>query len=140
MHARAAAGHFENLLSVKLDGSEDHLGRGDALRFWLELDMPRKRQEAVAKVEEQWAAGELTWENRALLVDPFPARGQLDEYMEGQEDEGALVDGCPWSDREEPSSDEDDSARSASVGVMRSGLSAEQAVAVGSLRTCSAGG
>ena len=131
MHARAAAGHFENLLSVKLDGSEDHLGRGDALRFWLELDMPRKRQEAVAKVEEQWAAGELTWENRALLVDPFPARGQLDEYMEGQEDEGALVDGCPWSDREEPSSDEDDSARSASVGVMRSGLSAEQAVAVG---------
>ena len=33
MHERAAEEHLENMLSVALDGSQDHLGRGDAARF-----------------------------------------------------------------------------------------------------------
>ena len=131
MHQRAAAGHFQNLLSVNLDGSEDHFGRGDALRCWLELDMPRKRKQALAKIEEQSAAGAVRWENRAEVLEPFLARGQLDEYMEGQEDEGTLVDGCPWSDGEEPSSDEDAATLSVPVGGMRSCLTDVQAVAAG---------
>ena len=75
MHERAAAGHLENLLSVKLDGSEDHLGRGDALRFWSEQDMPSKRKQALAQIEYQWATGALRWENRGDVLEPFPAHG-----------------------------------------------------------------
>ena len=62
MHERAAAGHLESLLSVKLDGSEDNLGRGDAVRFCVELGMPRKRALAVSQVQVLWAAGKLLWD------------------------------------------------------------------------------
>ena len=73
----------------------------------------------------------LTWAKRAQVLESFLARGQLDEYMEGQEDEGTLVDGCPWSDGEEPSSDEDAATLSVPVGGMRSCLTDVQVVAVG---------
>ena len=39
MRERAAEGHYENMLSVALDGSQDHLGRGNAARFWAEAGM-----------------------------------------------------------------------------------------------------
>jgi hypothetical protein len=44
-------------------------------------------------------------------VHPFVARGTLDEYKEGQEDEGEGPGGQSWSDRGEPSSAEDDPAQ-----------------------------
>ena len=77
-------GTFENILSAKLDGSEDHLGRGDDPRFWLELDMPSKRAQALAQIQDQLVTGALRWENRGDVLEPFHARGQLDEYLAGQ--------------------------------------------------------
>ena len=96
------------MLSVALDGSEDHLGRGDAARLWLEADMPRKRAAALGDVDARWSVGVLTWDNHRDLVASFPHRGQLDEYVEGQEDEGEAPMGAPWTDREDVSGDSED--------------------------------
>ena len=88
MHLRADEGHKHNMLSVALDGSEDHLGRGDAARLWMDADMPRKRAAALADVDARWAVGALTWDKHRDLIAAFPQRGQIDEHVEGQEDEG----------------------------------------------------
>jgi hypothetical protein len=108
MHKRAAEGHKQNMLSVALDGSEDHLGRGDAARLWVEADMPRKRAAALADVDAMWSAGSLTWDKHRDLIAAFPPRGQIDEYVEGQEDEGEPPRGEPWTDREDASGDSED--------------------------------
>ena len=39
LHTHCARGHLDNHLTNKLDGSEDHLGRGPAHSFWEELHM-----------------------------------------------------------------------------------------------------
>ena len=84
------------------DGAEDARGRGEASRMWDQLGMNAKRAAAVSDVEVAYAAGELTWDLVGTLVHPFLARGMLDEYEEGQEDEGEGPGGQSWSDREEP--------------------------------------
>ena len=88
MRARAASGHWENLLCNALDGSEDCLGSGTAARMWEEIGMPTKRAVAIKEVEAGLAAGHMRWESAQDLVQPFPRRGVLDEYAEGQDDEG----------------------------------------------------
>ena len=85
MHARAAEGHMLNMLAVALDGTEDHTGCGDAARLWDGADMGRKRAAAVADVDARWSAGSLSWDNHRDLIQAFPHRGQLDEYVEGQD-------------------------------------------------------
>ena len=121
---------------MKLDGSEDHLGRGDVVRFWLELDTPSKRAQALEQIEEQWVTGALRWGNRRDVLHPFPVRGQLDEHVEGHEDERTFVYGCPWSDREEPSSDEEVTTAKGCVGGLSSSLTDVKAVAVGKVCEC----
>ena len=99
------------MLCNALDGSEDNRGRAEAARQWDQLGMNAKRAAAVSDVEAAYAAGELTWDLVGTLVHPFLARGTLDEYKEGQEDEGEGPGGQSWSDRGEPSSAEDDLAQ-----------------------------
>ena len=70
--------------------------------------MNAKRAAAVSEVEVAYAAGELSWNTVGSFGRSFPARGMLDEYKEGQADEGEAPGGQSWSDREEPSSAEDD--------------------------------
>jgi hypothetical protein len=96
------------MLTVALDGSEDHMGRGDAARFWAECGMTSKRASALADVNARWSDGSISWERHRELLQEFPRRGQLDVYAEGQEDEGTHSGPQAWSDREDPSEDEDD--------------------------------
>ena len=46
LHAHCARGHLDNHLTNKLDGSEDHLGRGPAHSLWEELQMSKARDQA----------------------------------------------------------------------------------------------
>ena len=73
---------------MALDGSQDHLGRGDAARLWVEARISQKRAAAIADVDALWAAGTLTWESRRDVIESCPRRGQVDMHREGQEDEG----------------------------------------------------
>ena len=88
LHERAARGHWDNFLSNALDGSEDHRGRGPARELWYELDMASLRAQVIRDVDEEFHAKRLTWNMCPTLIEAFPARGQLDQYIEGQEDEG----------------------------------------------------
>ena len=104
LHELAARGRWDQMLCNALDGSEDALACGEAARLWEELRMAEKRTAAVAEVDREYAAGRLCWEGVGSLVHPFPQRGVLDEYREGQEDEGEAPGGKSWSDRGELSS------------------------------------
>ena len=44
LHARAAPGHCNNTLSVALDAAQDRMGRGDAVKFWMETGMSEKKK------------------------------------------------------------------------------------------------
>ena len=103
MHARIAKGHWENLLCNALDGYEDCLGSGTAARMWEDIGMPRKRAAAIKAVDAGFGAGHMRWETAQDLVQPFRRRGVLDEYAEGQDDEGEAPIGQPWSERDDPS-------------------------------------
>ena len=46
LHGHCARGHLDNHLTNKLDGSEDHLGRGPAHSLWEELQMSKARDQA----------------------------------------------------------------------------------------------
>ena len=78
MHLLAQRGWWGNLLANDLDGGEGHLGRGVARQFWDELSMNRLREQALLDVEGEWQAGRLRWEHVKRIIEPFPARGQLD--------------------------------------------------------------
>ena len=93
--------------------------------------MPRKRALAVSQVQELWAAGKLRWESHRDVLHPFLARGQLDEYVEGQEDESTHQDCYPWSERDGLASEEDAGTTGSCVGGVPRSLTDAQAVAVG---------
>ncbi len=101
LHRRAARGFAQNMLTNKVDGSEDHLGSGDAAALWQSLGMAALRSQLVSDVTAEVAAGRLPWSFASVrrLIEDFPRRGQLDFYVEGQEDEGEGVDedrGAAW--------------------------------------------
>jgi hypothetical protein len=141
MHALAARGHLDNMLCNALDGSQDHLGQGDAMKFWKQLDMGTKRAAAMQDVAANHANHTLTWATVPTCVHPFPKRGTLDTYVDGQDDEGEAPGGQAWSDREDPSTEEevsDDCAGGPSAGELMTGigststaLSQQQALVVG---------
>ena len=108
LHALAARGFWDNLLRNNLEGTEDHLGRGMAKKIWDDLDMPALRAQAVQDIRDEWHAGRLRWRDVPRILEPFPRRGQLDVYVEGQEDEGDPDEiqshALAWNDREDVSS------------------------------------
>ena len=61
-------------------------------------------------VEGEWKAGRLRWEHVKRIIEPFPARGQLDTYIEGMGDEGDPDEierhAAAWDDREDVSESE----------------------------------
>ena len=67
-----------------------------------------------------------------MLSRASPPQSQLDEYKEGQEDEGEAPGGEPWSDREGPSEEEDEAAGIVRE-VSRAGLSEQQQLEVGDI-------
>ena len=83
----------ENMLSLPLDGTGDEKGSEECRRYWHDLQMPAWRAQILAEVEASWNAGEipLTFESYQKLMQPFPARGFLDELVHGQDDEGTTV-------------------------------------------------
>jgi hypothetical protein len=106
LHRQTSLGFTHNMLTSALDGSEDHLGRGDAVRFWQELHMDKLRRQIMADVADEHAAGRLPWTYDTVqsLLEDFPARGQLDRLEEGQDDEGETVEenqGFLWDDNVE---------------------------------------
>ena len=91
-HDQGCLGHYRNGLSVKLDGSEDHLLSRDAAAFWKELDMGSLRREALADVDAKIAAGTIKsfddWRN--VVSHPEDPGTVADE---GAEFEGVLEEG-----------------------------------------------
>ncbi|MCP4245229.1 MAG: hypothetical protein GY772_32230, partial [bacterium] len=117
LHRRGSRGFLANMLTNALDGSEDHLGAGDAAQFWHSLGMGELRSQVLADLREEYRAGRLPWSFRSVRkLEDFPARGQLDFYAEGQEDKGECVDedrGCAWDDAAHASPDVSDEGEDA---------------------------
>ena len=99
LHALGARAHLDNMLRNALDGPQDYLGSGDAAHFWDALHMRDRRAAALVEVDLAFQAGTLQWDSVDNVVHEFPKRGALDEYVEGQDDEGEAVEGKAWSDR-----------------------------------------
>ena len=126
MHVKAARGHWDNMMSNALDGSQDHLGRGSAKELWDKIHMRDYRTQVLADVREAHAAGELTWSYASVqkLIEVFPTRGEMDQYVEGQDDEGELVDvdqGYPWDDAVAQSPDRSDDEDTADGALVEEG-------------------
>ena len=136
MHLLAQRGWWDNLLANDLKGDEDHLGRGVARQFWDELSMNRLREQALLDVEGEWKAGRLPREHDKIIIEPFPARGQLDTYIEGMDDEGDPDEierhALAWDDREDLSESETETEKTAALTAahpevaIRRGLSEAQ--------------
>ncbi|MCP4242277.1 MAG: hypothetical protein GY772_17115, partial [bacterium] len=113
IHARGARGFWDNLLAVALDGSEDHLGRGAAKKLWNDLGMAALRAQALHDVDEAWRSEDLRWRDARKVIQAFPKRGQLDVYLEGQEDEGDVDainhEAALWREADQVSDEETDS-------------------------------
>ena len=121
MHLRASEGFVHNMLTAALDGSDDDRAGSEVAGFWKELNMTEHRSKAIDQVCLEWEAGRLEWSFEVVcgLVEPFPKTGHLDEYVEGQEDEGEHVQDdadAPWDDREEPTPDNSDNDDDGDVG------------------------
>ena len=135
LHLHAKRGWWDNLLANKLDGSEDHLGRGTAKKLFDELRMDRLREQALADVEDEWRAKRLGWQNVKRVIEPFPKRGELDSLVEGMDDEGDPDEiergALAWNDKDDLSeSDTEQAAAALAVArpevVIRHGLSEAQ--------------
>jgi hypothetical protein len=111
LHLRAVEGNWKLMVRNDLGGTEDAEGAGDAKLLWDKLGVFSRRELVVKDVREEIREGRLPWTHEAVyakLVAAFPKRGQLDEYIEGQEDEGYSVAedrGALWDDRADPSPD-----------------------------------
>ena len=91
-HEQGRLGHFRNGLSVRLDGSQDHMLTREAGALWAALDMPGLRAAALAEVDVKWKTGAIKsfadW--RELIQHP-PDPGVVAD--EGAEFEGELEPG-----------------------------------------------
>ena len=123
MHLLAQRGWWDNLLANDLKGAEDHLGRGAAKQLWDEMSMGTLREQALLDVEEEHAAKRLPWEAIKRIIEPFPARGQLDTYIEGMDDEGDPDEmergALAWDDGENLSESEGETAKAAALAAAR---------------------
>ncbi len=132
----AQRGWWDNLLANDLKGAEDHLGRGAAKQLWDEMFMGRLREQALLDVEAEHKAKRLSWGQVKRIIAPFPARGQLDTYIEGMDDEGdpdemargalAWDDGAILSDSEGETDKTAALAAAHPENVIRRGLSEAQ--------------
>jgi len=118
LHLKARDGHFRNGLCQRVDGADESKIDRLAREFWDELQMDRERETIVKDLSDEWSKGNLHWSYASVrkLIRKFPAKGFLDEYKQGQEDEGGdeLDDepGAPlWNDNGEPSSADEDESR-----------------------------
>ncbi len=103
LHLAAAAGYKKCGLTNSLDGKEDHLICREAREFWIELQMPRSRLEAVQRVDEEFHAGRLGWnyEDVSRLIFDFPKVGGTADFQpddEGSEIGGSEVDAASEDD------------------------------------------
>ena len=102
LHEAGKRGLWDNMLANKLDGSEDHLGRSTAKVLWDEMRMDHLRAQAMCDIEDEWKAGRLRWRDVKRIIEPFPKRGELDVYVDGQDDEGdpyeMVKGGLAWDD------------------------------------------
>ena len=87
--------------------------------FWKELRMRKKIDAAVAAVRAEYSAGSLTWtyKNVQSLIGAYPARGQLDQLLPGQEDEATPdeTNALPWEE-ERAEEEEEDAAKPEAAG------------------------
>jgi hypothetical protein len=80
MHAGAAAGFKHNFITNRLDGSEDHRGSAPLRRFWMQLQLPALREQAIGDLKRRCADGSFTWTKAGVkdLIVPFEKTGFLD--------------------------------------------------------------
>jgi hypothetical protein len=111
-HSQGVQGHRRNALSVKLDGSEDHLISREALEFWNAADMPHERQKAIEQVNAKVALGLISsFADWFQLIEHDTDPGIMREEDEGAEFEGELAVGeKPYADEEDAGVDEADDA------------------------------
>jgi hypothetical protein len=89
LHENTCLGFKRNGISISMDGTEDGLVVREMGRLFKELEMDKLRdlivEDVCTMVEEgfKW-----TFDNVYALFEEFPKRGAMDEYKEGQEDEG----------------------------------------------------
>ena len=102
LHLATCRGFQDNMFTLALDGTEDHLGSEECRKYWDELKMSAMREQAMADVKAAWDAGDLplTFESYTSLMQPFPPKGFIDVIEPGQEDEGdAVLEGeLMWDD------------------------------------------
>ena len=117
MHLLAQRGWWDNLLAKDLKGDGNHLGRGVTRKFLGEWSVDRLREQALLDVEGEWTAGRLPWGHLRRIIEPFPARGQLDTYIQGMDDEGDPDEferhAAAWDDREDLSASETETEKTA---------------------------
>jgi hypothetical protein len=91
LHVRASGGYKADGLLLAMDETEDGLVTGDAGDVFRTENIPELRRLAVQDMCDLFESGEaeITYEFfYGRLIEPFPKRGQLDQYREGQDDEG----------------------------------------------------
>jgi hypothetical protein len=91
LHVRASGGYKADGLLLAMDETEDGLVNGDAGEVFRLENIPELRRLAVQDMCDLFESGEaeITYEFfYSRLLEPFPKRGQLDQYREGQDDEG----------------------------------------------------
>jgi len=123
MHLRACGGAARNGLCPFLHGQDDaHIDRGAGV-FWRELKMYEEREQVMRDICDEFQRGNLPWSYETVrkLVRPFPKRGHMDVYRDGQEDEGCanVEEEMPWDDREGPSEDSGAETRPGRGAVLR---------------------
>ena len=93
VHLATCRGFRDNMFTVKLDGTEDHLGSEECKGYWSECNMKEMRRQVLADVEDAHKAGDLplTFESYMSLMKPFPRQGFMDVSEPGYEDEGSFV-------------------------------------------------
>eukprot|EP00975_Prorocentrum_lima_P047168 9862529-Prorocentrum_lima.AAC.1 len=53
----------------------------------MDMNMADLRAAAIADVRKRFQAGTLSWKDVGSLIEPFPAKGEMDTIVEGQEGE-----------------------------------------------------
>lgn len=93
-HTEGVRGHKRTGLSVKLDGSEDHMITREAGEFWKECQMPLRRRDACDAVAQRFETSSAPCFETVRDLLEHPSRGLgFGEFGEGYEIEEAEEDG-----------------------------------------------
>ena len=59
LHLATCKGFRDNMFTIKLDGTEDHLGSEQCQKYWSDAHMKEMRELIMADVKDDWERGEV---------------------------------------------------------------------------------